>query len=125
MCGIPPPHMNPYLVSEEDSDDSELGDSVLMRSFSIPVPNANCFEDKLEPHPLERQPFSNLINLHRPSNNFANPLEKVDLKQAFKEDHPHAYHPTRFPERNFAEDSFGIIDDENICTYAQAVNPYQ
>lgn len=94
--------MNPYLASDDDSEESILVDSELMRSFSMPNSH-NMLEDKLvEPLALERQPFSNLINFSRQTHNYANPLDKVDLKQAFKTDNGNqGYCQPRFQERNF------------------------
>lgn len=76
----------------------------------------HAMEDKLvEPCALERQPFSNLINFSRQTHNYTNPLDKVDLKQAFKVDTGcNIFSQPRFPYRNFAEDSFGLEVDENI-----------
>lgn len=106
---------NPYYASDDDWEDSILSDSEMMRSFSMPTSH-HAMEDKLvEPCALERQPFSNLINFSRQTHNYTNPLDKVDLKQAFKVDTGcNIFSQPRFPYRNFAEDSFGLEVDENI-----------
>lgn len=78
----------PYalLDIESDSDDeSILRENELVRSVSAPLHEIHEPEEKLmEPLPLERQPFSNMMNLYRPCHNYADPLEKIDLKKALR-----------------------------------------
>lgn len=82
----------------------------------MPAPPHNELDSKLiEPLVLERQPFSNLINFSKANHAYANPLDKVDLKQAFKNEAPCGdYSQPRFLERNYVEDSFDFDEDENI-----------
>jgi hypothetical protein len=105
---------NLYLQSEDESVESIWVDPNLMRSMSMPVSHQNESEDKiLEPLVLERQPLSAMVNTIKHHNFYANPLDKLEHK-AFKviEDKK-PYNHSRFPERNFNVDSFGIYD-ENI-----------
>jgi hypothetical protein len=105
--------LNPYLWEISDSDDSQLSESDLMRSISMPIASNHELEEKLiEPLSLERQPFSNLINFTKPTHNYWNPLDKVDLKRAFSEKH-NFFAPHKFAERSFEDDSLGM-EDENM-----------
>lgn len=81
----------------------------------MPVRTHHYFDDKsIEPLALERQPFSNLINYMGHSNHYANPLEKINLKQAFRSEHTHnLLSHSRYPDRKYVDESFGI-EEENI-----------
>ena len=109
----------PYalLDIESDSDeDSILGENELVRSVSAPLHETHEPEEKLmEPLPLERQPFSNMMNLYRPCHNYADPLEKIDLKKALKiENNWNQYeNKYKFISRNLDVDTFGM-NDENL-----------
>lgn len=78
----------PYalLDIEPDSDDqSILGDNELVRSISAPAHETHELEEKLiEPLPLERQPFSNRMNLEIPGHNYSNPFDKIDTKKVVR-----------------------------------------
>ena len=82
------------------------------------MPNPVEVEEKLPtPLALERQPFSNILFFARGNNNYANPLEKVDLKAPFRQDkYENTFNPVKFANRNFAEmcSSLDIEEDENI-----------
>jgi hypothetical protein len=105
---------NLYLQSEDESVESIWVDPNLMRSMSLPVSHQNDSEDKiLEPLVLERQPLSAMVNTIKHHHFYANPLDKLEHK-AFKViEEKKQYSRSRFPERNFNVDSFGIYD-ENI-----------
>jgi hypothetical protein len=85
---IPVARIHPYVLSSDnDSIEEILEDHELMRSMSVPAHNHPDSEDKLiEPLVLERQPFSNVMNFSKPTNNYANPLEKLDFKQVLNND---------------------------------------
>lgn len=82
------------------------------------MPTPADVEEKLPiPLALERQPFSNILSFHRANNNYANPLDKVDLKASFRQDkYENTFNSAKFGERNFVEmcSSLEIEDDENI-----------
>jgi hypothetical protein len=104
---------NLYLQSEDESVESIWVDPNLMRSMSLPISHHDDSEDKiLEPLVLERQPLSAMVNLARPHYFYANPLDKLEHK-AFKINEDVKPYQSRFPERNFNVNCFGI-DDENI-----------
>jgi len=98
--------MQHYLDSQSYSNPPEIDESELERSFSMPIPRDEMEDKLIEPLVLERQPFSNLINFSRHHQyNFANPLDKVDLKNPFKNNNfENSYHHhLKFNERNFEE----------------------